>query len=787
MEARRAKQSLPNSADADHERFQSATADTQGVATVDRPNEPNQDQSGHDQAHGLHETGISGPMLARLKSVIAAARYHGVEMDARDFRGTVGEETPSPATLVAWLRDQGMVAKAMRLKWRHIVHMVEQPPMVLMFRDGSSGIMVGADANRNIVWLKDPTRNEAEPAVAVDELRLAQVWTGDVILVRRSRTASEDEQPFNIRWLFRLCLREKRGLRDISIASMTISVLTILPALIVMQVINQVLQFRSMSTLITMSAIIVVLIAFETMLGWARREITAVVATRIDVKLQLHIFARLVSLPLEFFERNQAGMTIMRVSSVYRLRSFMTGRLLSVFLDSFTLVVLLPFLFWLEPTLAWLILGCGGLVGLVIVCFIGPLSRMAGMTAFRNNQKGSVLYETVAGIRTVKTLALEPVRKSEWDQLVAAAADAGLKESRLSNTVNTLVTPLERFMNLGIILVGAYLVLENVSGVEVGGLVAFMMLGGRVAQPIVSFARLLEDLNEVKAALGEAGSVLNQPTETKALTTGMRPAIKGAVSFVDLNFAYPGSDTLALDRVNFEIPAGTMLGVVGRSGSGKSTLTRLLQGVSRGYTGYLRLDGADLREINLTHLRRSLGVVLQDNFLFRGTVRDNITAGRAGLSIEDVVRAARLAGAEEFIERMPSGYETWIEEGSTNISGGQKQRLAIARALISDPKLMILDEATSALDPESEALVNANLQRIATGRTMVIVSHRLSSLIDCDQILVMEKGRVADIGPHSVLVERCATYRQLWLQQNRHLDPQRSSAGPAPVLAQGDD
>ena len=735
-----------------------------------------------------NDTGIPDAILARLKSVITAARYHGVELDLRDFKGTTGEETPSPATLVTWLRDQGMIAKAMHLKWRHIVRMVDQPPVVLLFRDGSAGIMVGTDPGRNIVWLKDPLRNEAEPAVAVDELRLSQVWTGDIVLIRRARDAAEEEQPFNIRWLFQLCMREKRGLRDICIASLTTSVLTILPALIIMQVINQVLQFKSMSTLVTMSLIIVVLIGFETILGWARREITAVVATRIDVRLQLHIFARLVSLPLEFFERNQAGMTIMRVSSVYRLRSFITGRLLTVFLDTFTLLVLLPFLFWLEPTLAWIIIGCAGLVGLVIVCFIGPLARLAGMTAYRNNQKGSVLYETVAGIRTVKTLALEPTRKAEWDQLVAAGAAAGLKENRLSNTVNTLVTPLERFMSFGIMLIGAYLVLTNASGVQVGGLVAFMMLGGRVAQPLVSFARLLEDLNEVKAALGEASSVLNQPTETRALTTGMRPQIKGAVSFVDVNFAYPGSDTLALDRVNFEIPAGTMLGVVGRSGSGKSTLTRLLQGVSRGYTGHLRLDGVDLREINLTHLRRSLGVVLQDNFLFRGTVRDNITAGRPGLSIEDVVRAARLAGAEEFIERMPAGYETWIEEGSTNISGGQKQRLAIARALIADPRLMILDEATSALDPESEALVNANLQRIAKGRTMVIVSHRLSSLVDCDQICVMDKGRVADIGPHTVLVERCAIYRQLWLQQNRHLDPQRGgNTGPAPVLAQGDD
>ena len=277
----------------------------------------------------------------------------------------------------------------------------------------------------------------------------------------------------------------------------------------------------------------------------------------------------------------------------------------------------------------------------------------------------------------------------------------------------------------------------------------------------------------------------NRPTETKARTTGRRPRIKGALSFMDVNFSYPGSTTKALDNVAFEVPAGTMLGLVGRSGSGKSTVTRLLQGVSRNYTGYLRLDGVDLREINLTHLRRSFGVVLQDNFLFRGTVRDNITAGRPGLTIDDVVRAARLAGAEEFIERMPAGYDTWIEEGSTNISGGQRQRLAIARAVICDPKLMILDEATSALDPESEALVNANLQRIGKGRTMVIVSHRLSSLVNCHQIAVMDRGKLMDIAPHHVLLERCEIYRTLWMQQNRHMN---ASASPddADQLAEGE-
>ena len=285
--------------------------------------------------------------------------------------------------------------------------------------------------------------------------------------------------------------------------------------------------------------------------------------------------------------------------------------------------------------------------------------------------------------------------------------------------------------------------------------------------------------------MGQAGEALNRPLEDAA-NGGLRPKFAGGVLFDDVTFTYAGTKLPALDRISFSIPPGTMLGLVGRSGSGKSTVTRLLQGINREYSGFIKIDGSDLREINLRHLRSSFGVVLQENFLFRGSIRDNILSGRPGLTLDDAIRAARLAGAEEFIERMPNGYETYIEEGSPNLSGGQRQRLAIARALITDPRILILDEATSALDPESEALVNANLLRIARGRTMLIVSHRLSSLVNCDQIMVLERAKLVDIGPHSTLLERCSIYRTLWNQQNRHMHNEGSGhATPAPTLLQG--
>jgi ABC-type bacteriocin/lantibiotic exporter with double-glycine peptidase domain len=547
-----------------------------------------------------------------------------------------------------------------------------------------------------------------------------------------------------------------------------------------------VIVHNSMNSLALLGLILGLIMLYDTLLGWSRRELMLTLSTRIDARLNIHVFNRLLGLPLEYFERTSAGSTTYKLSQIWRVREFLTGKMLSTIIDSFTLVILIPVIFWLNAQLAWMVIAGAVLIAITIAAFLPSVRYYMGLVARAEAKKGSVLVETVHGIRTVKSLALEPARKEVWDERVAESGELRHKAAKLANWPQTITNPIELFIQRGVILVGAYLILNGSSTAQVGSLVAFMMIGYRVVQPLVSLAKLIEDLEDVRAAVIQVGEVLNNPNEMRATSSGLRPLFKGAVTFEDVTFTYPNSKQAALERVSFTVPEGTMLGVVGRSGSGKSTLTRLLQGINRDYSGFLKIDGADLREINLTHLRRSFGVVLQDNFLFKGSVRENIIANRPGLTLDNAVWAARMAGAEEFIERLPQGYETIIEEGSPNLSGGQKQRLAIARALISDPRLMILDEATSALDPESEALVNANLARIAKGRTMVIVSHRLSSLVDCDQILVMEKGRVADMAPHRVLVERCAIYRQLWLQQTRHMES-RNAGGAMPVLAQGDD
>jgi subfamily B ATP-binding cassette protein HlyB/CyaB len=726
-----------------------------------------------------------GPIHPRLLAMMMAARYFGLDLEPNEFRMGPGDTQPTAAALSAWAQSTGMWSRALRLRWRHLFTVGGNGPVILLFNDGSAGLLVGANAEQKLVSIRDPRAPEADPAVPVDEMRLAEVWSGEAVLLRAERSQAEADPPFTTRYLASIVLKEKRHLKDLLLGSFAISVLTILPPLLVMQVVDRVLMHHSYSTLFLIGAVLMTTTIYETLLGYARRLIILVVGVRTDAKLSLHVFNRLIRLPLDYFERHPAGETMYNVAQVNKVREFLTGKLMTTFLDMITLLVLLPLLFWLNATLAWVVLICATVIMLVILAFLRPMRNIFAKVVQAETNKNAALGETIFGIKTVKSLALEPQRKALWDERTAEVGKWRMAMGRMSNWPQTLVTPIERFMWMGVILLGAYIALSDDTGYGVGSLFAFMMLSQRVSHPLVGLARLIEDWEEIGAAMGQAGAVLNRPLEDAA-NGGLRPKFSGAVEFEDVTFTYAGTKLPALDRIGFTIPAGTMLGLVGRSGSGKSTVTRLLQGINREYSGFIKIDGSDLREINLRHLRSSFGVVLQENFLFRGSIRDNILAGRPGLTLEDAIRAARLAGAEEFIERMPNGYETYIEEGSPNLSGGQRQRLAIARALITDPRILILDEATSALDPESEALVNSNLLRIARGRTMLIVSHRMSSLVNCDQIMVLDRGKLVDIGPHSALLERCAIYRTLWNQQNRHMQNEGSGhAALAPSIIKG--
>jgi subfamily B ATP-binding cassette protein HlyB/CyaB len=525
-----------------------------------------------------------------------------------------------------------------------------------------------------------------------------------------------------------------------------------------------------------------VLIFFETIFGYIRRFLVFHVSARVDAKLSTYMFDKVLSLPLDYFERSSAGVIIRDMNEIFKIRNFLTGQLFGTVLDCGVLVIFLPIMFFFSAILTGFVLGVCALICLWIIWMLPVLRRKAGAVFRAEGLKNAFLVESLHGVRTVKSLALDTRRRHEWDVRVAEVVRLKLDEQRTANTIQTVVTPLERLMVSGVFALAVYLAISTNDQLYIGALIAFVMLTQRVAAPLIQLSHLLQQYDEAQLAVKAISALVNQPAEEGRSQSGIRTPLEGRIEFEEVSFRYKGSTVPALDGVSFLAPEGTILGIMGRSGSGKTTVTRLLQMLHGNYQGLIKIDGNDLREIDVDHLRSSLGVVLQDSFLFSGTIRDAIAAAKPDATFEEVVYAARLGGAEEFIEHLPRGYETHIQEGSTNLSGGQRQRLAIARALIGNPRILILDEATSALDAESEAIVNANLLRIAKGRSLVIISHRLSVLVPANAILVLERGRVYDIGRHDELLERCDIYRGLWYQQNQHLQP-RPSHGIVPLRA----
>jgi subfamily B ATP-binding cassette protein HlyB/CyaB len=512
---------------------------------------------------------------------------------------------------------------------------------------------------------------------------------------------------------------------------------------------------------------IAVALIFDATFTFLRRYLLLYATNRIDIRIATRTFGHLLNLPIALFEQASAGVIVKHMQQTGRIREFLTGRLFLTLLDGLSLLVFIPILLLYSVKLTFVVLGFALLVGLVVMALVGPFQRRLQALYKAEGDRQALLVETVHGMRTVKSLALEPRQRKVWDDHSAQAISVRFRVDKISTAAQAMTGLLEKLMSVAIIGLGA---LDVFSGaMTVGALVAFNMLAGRVSGPLVQIVTMVHEYQEVALSVRMLGEIMNQRPEQFGRGRGIRPQLKGRIEFDKVSFRYGPDGAPALDNVSFTVPEGSVFGVVGKSGSGKTTITRLIQGLYQSQQGLVRIDGYDSREIDLVHLRTSIGVVLQDNFLFRGTVRENIAAAKPDASIEEIIEVARIAGAEEFVERLPRGFETMLEENASNLSGGQKQRLAIARALITDPKLLIFDEATSALDPDSEAIIRQNLSQIAAGRTVIIVSHRLSTLVDSDAILVVERGKIADIGRHDQLVNRCMTYRHLWSQQMRQV------------------
>ena len=726
----------------------------------------------NDQAATDPSAALPSDRLSALSSLVFVARSHGLHLSVEQLlhENVLASGEVSVSVLLKCAERAGLKARAIRIGWSGLSGFGKANPAILRLANGACLILLGVsgegDATR--VILQDPASEEAKRLV-IDRVRLESAWQGCVILVKRNYDLADETQPFGLGLVAALIFREKWIVRDIAISAVVLGFLALTPIMFWRLLSDKVLYFHAMNTFAVLCLAFGVLVIFEAVFAYMRQFLVIHLTTRVDVKLGTYVFDRLLNLPIDFFERTQVGQVTHDVYQMWKIRNFLVGQIFGTVLDSTTLIIFVPIMFFFSPVMTFIVLGTCALMMAWLVVMLPFHRRKTSAVEAAESERTGFLIQTVHGIRTVKSLALDARQRQLWDIHSARVAKLRFAEGLSANLIQSVARPFERFAVTGSFAIGVYLALTTGDAVYLGALFAFLMLSQRVAGPLLQMAKLVNQYDEARIAVTAVANLVNQPAEIGRSNNGVRQPLLGHIEFAGVTFKYQGAPSPALDGVSFDIPAGTTLGIMGRSGSGKTTITRLLQRLHSDYGGLIKIDGIDAREYDIDHLRRSLGVVLQENFLFSGTIRENINAGKTDATFDEVVRAARLAGAEEFIDRLPRGYETQIYEGSPNLSGGQRQRLAIARALIVDPRVLILDEATSALDAESEAIVNGNIARIAEGRTLIIISHRLSSLIGADQILVLERGKVDDVGRHEDLLARCDIYSDLWHQQTGHI------------------
>lgn len=726
-----------------------------------------------------------------IQAIAVLLRQLGVDSATNDVaQAWAKPEAPTPKDGVHLFKKFGIKASARKLSFEQMflqgqaIGDMRSPPALVFFHNDDVLFLAGARTHEDVeeIVFADPNKQGAERFTFLNKSTFFAQATGWVLLAKAPGEAQEAGR-FGLGWFVGLMKEQGWAFRDVAIGVALLHIIGLATPLFFQLVIDRVVVHQVQSTLITLGVGVIIALIFEAILSYLKGYLLVHATAKIDIKTAIYVFSRLLSLPIGYFETSPAGVLVQHIQQDKRVREFLTGRVFLTFLDATAIIIYLPLLLFYSPTLTGIVLASALLLVGGLITVIGPFQKLLHRQYRAQAKRQALLVETTHGISTIKSLSLEPARLNSWNDVSGEAVISQKSVGIFGVGVRSISTLIERLTSVAIIWIGVYLLFQG--KMTIGELVAFQMLSARVSGPLVSLAGLIHEAQESLLSLRMLAGVMNVTPEP-GFGRGLRVPIRGAVSFENVTFRYPGVDHPALDNVSFSVPAGAMIGVVGRSGSGKTTLVRLLQSVLIPSNGLLKVDGHDLREYEKAAFRRQVSVVPQESFLFAGSVRDNIALGFPAASVELVAGAARRAGAEEFIQRLPAGYETSLEEGASNLSGGQKQRLALARAILRDPRILILDEATSALDPESELIVQKNLGHIVKGRTTFILSHRLSLLVNADAIIVMDQGKLIDIGPHGELLKRCRIYQGLWNAQaapylNATQSKQLTNLSTAPV------
>lgn len=705
----------------------------------------------------------SAPARAAVPSGIWAlariAAFHQRPVDADQILRALGLEHGSIGVTEIQLAsaELNLKTKQVTLDWDGFSRL--KIPAIVKLSDGTFGVVGRMRGGRLPL-----SRQETPQPRWCDEQTWRDVYDGTAILINERLSLSNPNRPFGFGWFLPVLSKFRRELTEVLVAALFFQLLGIGLPLFMQVIIDKVFVYRNLSTLVVVAVGMLAVIAFQGTFGILQNVLLAHAGNRIDVTLGSALFRRLVRIPLRYFEMRRVGDTTARVREVERIRSFLTGQALLSAVDGLFIFVYIGILLYYSVLLTAIVLLALGLIAGATLSFRAALRKRLDERFDSGADAQAFLVEAVTGMETVKAMALEPAMTQRWEHLLARSVTADYRVDRLGSVAGGIGQILRNLTTLAVLWFGARLVLSG--ELTVGALIAFQMLASRAMDPMLRISTLWQQFQQVGLAVRRLADLMDAPVEpVMNPEKSSLPRLRGAIRFEHVRFRYFQDGPLAVEDVSFEIQPGITVGVVGRSGSGKSTLAKLMQRLYLPEGGRIFVDGHDLVQVDPAWLRRQISVVPQESFLFGGSIRENIAVRVPGAPMARIIAAAKLAGAHDFVSAMPEGYETPVGERGTALSGGQRQRLALARALITDPRILILDEATSALDYESERIIQENLGRMAEGRTVILVAHRLSMLQGADRILVMDKGRLVEEGRHQELIARAGVYRHLYRQQ----------------------
>lgn len=631
------------------------------------------------------------------------------------------------------------------------------PLPVLIEIDNSWKVLTKSADGSSLLY--DPTTQLDQQS----ELSLSSQLSMYKVMLVADERLSNKEVKFGLSWFAPSIWRQKSQMRDVFFYAIALQIFALVSPLLFQNVIDKVLVGRSLSSLHVLAMAMLALAIAEPAYSYLRNTVFGHLASQVNAELSGRLYRHLVGLPLTYFKQRQTGQIIARVREMAQIRQFLTGSTLMLVLDLIFVAVFIAVMFHYASTLTWLVIG-SLIIYFLLWLIAGPLIRKKVESEYESDADATTfLTEAVTGIETIKTTATEHRFLHQWQRILSQQLKRSFDAQKSGLIAGQSIALIQKLTAALLLWWGVSAVLNG--ELTPGELVAFNMLAGHVTQPVLRLAQIWQDFQHTLIALKRVGDILDEPKENSKQGLASVPELNGGIEFHNIRFRYHEDAPEVLANLSLEIKPGQFIGITGPSGSGKSTITRLLQRLYVPQHGQVLVDGMDLAIADPISLRRNMSVVLQDSILFSGSVADNIRLSKPQASDEEMRHAAQLAGALEFIEELPHGFDQPVGEKGSSLSGGQRQRVALARALLVNPRILLLDEATSALDYNSEAAIMSNMDEICRGRTVISIAHRLNTLRHADNILVLDKGQVCENGTHDELVEKEGLYAKLWKQQ----------------------